>query len=154
MCSKFCQALGQVVTYHRDKKMSMPGLPRNDSISGEASAATCCWNGPRSRSPWVGRGARAGSLVLPAQGQVPVPTVTKALWLCSKRKMPLRFHSAQEEIKHESFCFFQPLSVISFATMLSVGIFNYLTHICLHDDLAQVKGELSLGSRHLWAGSA
>lgn len=60
------------------------------------------------------------------------------------------FLSASVCNKH---CNHAALSVISFATMLPVGICNCLTHICLRDDLAQIKGELGLGSMHLWAGS-
>lgn len=67
--------------------------------------------------------------------------------------MPLWFPSVQGEIKHVLFYSCQLLSVLSFAAVLPVGIYNYLTHICFYDNLVQTRGELRLGSRHLQAGN-
>lgn len=104
-CWRFCEALGQVpirTTATRnecaqpDKKMvAFLEKWEQSLVGGEGCQGTVVPGRAEvlqpGRSCWWPRDAS------------PCSTVTKVLWLRSKGKMPLWFHSAQEEIKHGVF---------------------------------------------------
>lgn len=149
-CSRFSQALGQVLicttgtrseNAQSAKKMIAVLEKRERSLAEEQR----CLGRQRH---WSRLAPAAGPGTSPRPPQSP-----RSVALQRGQDALVIAPSAQEEIKHGFFHFYQPLSVISFATVLPVGIYDYLTHICLHDDLAQIKDELRLGSRHLQAGN-
>lgn len=84
-----------------------------------------------------------------AAGQgTPFPTIPNVLWLHSMGRMPLWFHSVYKEIEHVFFPFLSTFVCNNFAAILPAGMYDYLIHICLCDDLVEIKGELMLGSRN------
>lgn len=148
MCSGFSQALQQVQIQplgqenenaQTVKKMTAILEKWKQSLSG-GKGWNGCLGGQRHQS-WFTTAAGWGALF---------PTVHNVLWLHSKGKMPLWFHYVYEEVKHGSFPFLSASVCSNFAAMPPVGIYDYLIHICLCDDLVEIKGELMLGSMNFW----
>lgn len=109
MCSRFGQALGQVLIHPTGtRRWEYPDCQEDESNSGKAKAVAQ-WG---RRLKWGLGGQRCQSWFTTAAGWgTPSPTIPNVLH--SKGKMPLWFHSVYEEIKHGFFHFCQPLSVIT-----------------------------------------
>lgn len=146
-CSGFSQALQQVQIHTTGtKKWECPVCQEDENNSGEVKAVTqwgkglkwclgsrrhcCCWlRHSVPHSPWY-----------PVTSQQGQDALVISLFLWGDKAWSFPFLSA-------SVC-------NNFAGTPPVGIYDYLIHICLCDDLVEIKGELMLGFRNFQAGNS
>lgn len=148
---QFSQAWWQVLIHTTGaREWECPVCQEDERSCGEVKAVTQWGKGPK----WCLGGQRHQSGFTTAAGRgTPFTTIPNVLWLHSKGKMPLWFHFIWGG-KAWVFPFLSASVCHNFAVLPPLGMDDYLIHICLCDDLVQIKGGLMPGSKLFQAGNS